>query len=674
MISRRQMLSGSVATAVALAMPRARAHIGPRGSQSPAIVQLPAGMNLSAGGAGTTSYEGLPIYKNRIRECKGFLEVGSSSTLTTVSSSGWPTTDFQVLLTTGTYVSTRGEWASGTWKCGFIGAGTPAGINGATASNIGSSGSYTTFDLTGVGTNGGFKVTGTSGGATNVFAYLPAYPAEAIDNMLSASAFTNEAIAAYSKAGYIRAMDWTNCIQNAVTMTSSNRATPSNTQCFYQNVGISSPTEGVPLEVVAAFCMACNVPAWLNLPNLFDGTFTYITNLADALYSLVPVGFPIYLELSDELWNGEGAGITAWSSAATTYGGTNVPVPYYAYQHHNIASIFQGVFGARYGTDIRLVSAWQTTGNGVAFREHIRQAYATNGWSVSNDFYASSIAPYFNTGYTSGEYSNTIAQIEATLTTVSAAQPMASNMESIVVLGLKDGLSHICYEGGWQTNAENSGLINGGAAAQDSGMAAVMEGYYQAGVNSGSHGIPQWAGVDINTDTNLTPINEFYDDWTTFTTSGAPRLTAVETANAGPYTPTRNVVSGSGSVIHGYNWIDNNDGSTLATLGTTGFTSPSWSPNYGTSYQASFVVNCTKAGTYTLVANCTNSGGSSGATGLEWGGEKNPYQTSGSVSIPTGTGNTTLGTVTLVEGANYVCLTGNGSAQSTVAINTLTFN
>jgi hypothetical protein len=39
MISRRQMLSGSVATAVALAMRRARAHIGPRGSQSPGALR-----------------------------------------------------------------------------------------------------------------------------------------------------------------------------------------------------------------------------------------------------------------------------------------------------------------------------------------------------------------------------------------------------------------------------------------------------------------------------------------------------------------------------------------------------------------------------------------------------------------------------------------------------------
>src|SRR6185312_5993608 len=156
-----------------------------------------------------------------------------------------------------------------------------------------------TFDLTGVGTNAGFSVTGTSGSTTNIFAYLPAYLGSAIEDKLSASAFTTEAIATYSKAGYIRAMDWSNSIGNSTTMTSANRAKPSNTQCFFQNKG--NGLEGLPHEDHAAFCMACAVPIWLNLPPLFDTT--YLTDLANGLFALVPIGVPIYIEIADELWN-----------------------------------------------------------------------------------------------------------------------------------------------------------------------------------------------------------------------------------------------------------------------------------------------------------------------------------------------------------------------------------
>jgi len=640
---------------------------GSKRSYPQSVIVRPAGMNLSAGGSGSTYFEGLPIYKNRIRESKGFFVAGSSTTLATVDASGWPTQDFQVILTAANFVSTRGEWAAGTWKCGFIGAGTPAGLNGSTASNIvpGSGGGYTTFDLTGVGTNAGFSVTGTSGSTTNIFAYLPAYLGSAIEDKLSASAFTTEAIATYSKAGYIRAMDWSNSIGNSTTMTSANRAKPSNTQCFFQNKG--NGLEGLPHEDHAAFCMACAVPIWLNLPPLFDTT--YLTDLANGLFALVPIGVPIYIEIADELWNGEGPGITAWAAAATSFGGT---AQFFASQTHSIANAFRAVFGSRYGTDVRLVFAWQTGANGVSFINSVIGQYATNGWSMSADFYTTSIAPYFNTFYTAWQFSNTVAQILATLTTQSLAQPMASLMESNTCMGMKFGLSHICYEGGWQTNNENSGLVNAGASILDPGMQTVMQGYYQAVINSGSEGVPQWSGVDANSNSNLTPLNESAKDWTTFIASGSPRQAAVIAANAG-ITPTRNLVSGPGSVIQGNCYIDSASGANATLSASTFSPGPSFAPNHGTSNQATYLINCTAPGNYSLVVNFTNTG-STGASGLEFAGRKNPATVLGSQSIPAGTNNVTMGTVILVKGTNYVCLTGNGTAQSAISINTLTFN
>src|SRR6185437_1274559 len=683
MASRRDVGKGLLA-AVAMTpfgLRALRSHA--RGGRGGVLVtkSLAAGMNLSAGGSGATYFEGLPIYKNRIRESKGFFVAGSGTTLATVSANGWPTQDFEIFLNAGNFLSTRGEWAAGTWKCGFIGTGaeTVTGVNGATATvtTVGTGGAYTLFNLTGVGTNAGFQVTDTTGGVTNVFAYLPAYPASTIDNMLSPSAFTNEAIATYSKAAYVRCMDWTGCVFNATTMTSANRAKPSNTQCFYHSK--ASGLEGLPLECHIAFCLACNTVRGINLPNLFDSSFTYITDLGNAINALLPAGQALYVEESDELWNNEGAGIAAWAAAAAAFSSTGNYV-YYSYQHHNIASILQSIFGSRYGTDIRLVSAWQSAGNGVSFRFHVRSYYLSQGWSISNDFYSTSIAPYLNTGYSSAQFSNTIAQIQATLQSVAQTVPLANTpssapyaIEAILCMGLKDGLSMLCYEGGWQTNTENAGLLNAGAAIMDSGMIGVMEAYYQGIINSGAKGVPQWTGVNINTNTNLTPINESSNDWQSFVTSGSPRQAAIIATNATPPVPTRNVVNGSGSVIQGNCYIDNASG-VAATLGGSGFAAPAWAPNYSVGNQATYLINCLKAGTYTVVGNLTNSGGSPGATGLEWAGEKHPFQTSGAVSIPVGTNNVTLGSVTLVLGANYICLTGNGTNQSSVSINTLTFN
>lgn len=189
------------------------------------------GANFQAGGGTALSYENFPIFKNRVREGRGFCVPPSSSTQVVLSAAGWPTVDFSCFLWEG---STVPSWlTSGTFKCGFIGTGSESvsGFFGGTVTNVvhGFAGAYTTFDLNFSG-QGGFQVLSTGGTTSNVYAYLPGYDMGHIDDVMSASAFTDEAILHYSQYSHIRIMKASATEWNAQVATAALRRTPSNTQ------------------------------------------------------------------------------------------------------------------------------------------------------------------------------------------------------------------------------------------------------------------------------------------------------------------------------------------------------------------------------------------------------------------------------------------------------------
>ena len=132
-------------------------------------VQNPIAVNVpSCGGtnAGSNYFEGLPIFKNRVRESSGFGLAATGSSPVALSNAGWPAADFQCELWSFAGGFAVPSWTSGTFTCGFIGTGneTVAAINSCTVDTIvhGTAGAYTTFNLHSVTGNFGFKVTATT--------------------------------------------------------------------------------------------------------------------------------------------------------------------------------------------------------------------------------------------------------------------------------------------------------------------------------------------------------------------------------------------------------------------------------------------------------------------------------------------------------------------------------
>jgi hypothetical protein len=227
MISRRQLLLGA---AVALAMPRARAHIGPRGSVSPVIINNPMGANIAAGGDAAFVAEDMPLTQDIIPICGGFYgaTAGSiGSTLSTVDSSGWPTEDFGFTLHHSGQSPSWLTYGGNAFAFGYVSKGsgteTLTAINGTIANVAYNSGTkLRTFDFTPTADFPGITITGTSSGVTGLYGYLPKYRANAsqghVDittaNVLAGKQiFTAEAIALFGQFARIKS-EWAQNVWN----------------------------------------------------------------------------------------------------------------------------------------------------------------------------------------------------------------------------------------------------------------------------------------------------------------------------------------------------------------------------------------------------------------------------------------------------------------------------
>ena len=294
------------------------------------------GANLSCGGGSYRSNEDIPLWKNRVREGRGFTTGNNTTYITYYDANGWPQQDFTCVLYDGGRTPSWGTANGGVFLCGFIdryngtSTATPSAFGGCSVSNIvrGAVGTYTTFTLTvtNMASVPGFSISGTGNGAaagstysgaTQVFCYLPEYASMApaagtstpIETWASAAAITTEAAAFYGQFHHLRLGEWTNCCSNTGVNTSATIRNQNNTQTnawstFSGQQGLIN--EGYPSDVAAQFCISANAGMWYHVPALGDGVNGSAGSYETALFNLiktkvVPAGLPIYIEWVNEI-------------------------------------------------------------------------------------------------------------------------------------------------------------------------------------------------------------------------------------------------------------------------------------------------------------------------------------------------------------------------------------
>jgi hypothetical protein len=404
-----------------------------------------------------------------------------------VDARGWPTTDFAV------YVN-ESEPPLGDYHVSFTSNQQPqvqvldhpgsvgqVGFDAATKR-------YSTIVHLGPGHNAHFalRFTNTGGGAREIRVIRPGYdPADP-------PTFTKDYLAHLNslKPSVLRFMDWTATNGNVISHW-SDRTTPSDAR---QTMEVSRPVpggtatadKGVAWEYAIELCNAVGADAWINVPVLADDG--YVANLAKLFKDKLRADLRVWVEYSNELWNGAFVQ-TRWNSdlaqsdqALNDDGKADrfMRAQRRAAQRTvRIGDLFAKEFGSKAGPNSRV--------RPVLSNQYVNPFLITDqlGWierkagKPSDHLYAIANAPYFDT-HDADKRGNLSTNDE--LTALSAAVDdfaKDGTLEKWVKLANDRGLRVAAYEGGPDTfGGNNVGAKK--AASLDLRMRAICERYLKS--------------------------------------------------------------------------------------------------------------------------------------------------------------------------------------------------
>ncbi|MEZ4888537.1 MAG: hypothetical protein R3E32_27685 [Chitinophagales bacterium] len=233
----------------------------------------------------------------------------------------------------------------------------------------------------------------------------------------------------------IRFMDWLNTNNNP-TQTWAERTSPNHQSQMRSN--------GVALEYCIDLANTLQTDAWICIPHQADDN--YITQFATMLKNDLDPNLKVYIEYSNEVWNGQfdqatyaGEQGVAQGLADNEWEGRNF---YYSKRSVEIFDIFETVFG---GTDqLQRVLAWQNVNVwGSAQILDYNNAY------LKTD--ALAIAPYFSGNLGSPDTQNEVAAMSIDEILDRCEHDISVMMEGVRKQGINaadHNVSMIAYEGG----------------------------------------------------------------------------------------------------------------------------------------------------------------------------------------------------------------------------------
>ncbi|MDX2108993.1 MAG: hypothetical protein SFY80_02005 [Verrucomicrobiota bacterium] len=230
----------------------------------------------------------------------------------------------------------------------------------------------------------------------------------------------------FNNYGTIRMMDFNStCNSGQVTWSTRRSPTSTNQEATYINQGQNLVGRGIAIEWQIDLAKRVNKYIWVNIPHKADDN--YITQMATLLRDNVPTDKLIYVEYSNEIWNGglNSDGVTYWGydpgrycaqkGVAENIGGTGkLPderrLLWGGKRTAKVFQIFNTVFSGQ-TSRLRKVLGSQTGNTWISGR--VWEGYSTYGGG--GGAHALAIAPYF--GYNvNGADSDWEAQCRADIT------------------------------------------------------------------------------------------------------------------------------------------------------------------------------------------------------------------------------------------------------------------
>lgn len=277
---------------------------------------------------------------------------------------------------------------------------------------------------------------------SNFHLYLPGYGTN------PTQVFTNQFLQQVQPFSTVRFMNW-NQTNNSTQTNWSDRTPPTSF--------ITTGSTGVPYEDMIALANEAQTNMWINIPAL--ATPTYVQDLAQLIQANLDPNLKVYVEYSNETWNG---GFSAYSQIlaaaqsnplVTATSNFDKVAEQSAYMEIQDGGIFKTVFGSSSAQVIPVLAGWAY---GSSYQQAALQWVQSTYGSPANYFGDLAIAPYI--GLPSGvdvkglTLNQLFAGLNQTLNT-----SYVSQLQTNASIASTYGLSLVAYEGGQSMTAQ-SGL------------------------------------------------------------------------------------------------------------------------------------------------------------------------------------------------------------------------
>lgn len=437
-----------------------------------------------------TDYSRTPVYVDLMHQARRFGTVSTPwDEKALLGEDGWPIGDFGTFLMTG---QAGASGISGTYKVSFHGQ---AKVNPvasrATIKNVHydpkTQRSTLDLELPEDAEQLTLAFTQTGSGIRDLKIIRPGYDA------INPPLFTRPFIEHIARFKTLRFMDWLRTNNNTVTSW-SNRSTPEKTHYASKN--------GVPWEHVIALANQTKQDIWINIPVNADDD--YVRQLAKLLKESLNAESRIYVEYSNEVWNGQFKqhAINFDLAEAEVRDNPRSPLAFdgkrersvlgyrrIAKRGKEISDLFRNAYGdAAMMTKIRPVFASQVVN---PYATQLGLNFISNVYGPpAQYFYALAVAPYFNLGEQQrAEGLSTDDVLQAMKRSIERL-PEINHLERNVALARWYGLPFIAYEGGSDTFGPGS-LEAKRDASLDPRMEEVCRDYLRVWYENGG-GLFMW--------------------------------------------------------------------------------------------------------------------------------------------------------------------------------------
>jgi hypothetical protein len=456
---------------------------------------IPLGANLD----GVQDVSLANTFVDMIKQARQFTSLARSTpgnyVPATVDANGWPTEDFEVILQTG--VLNTAKVYNGTYKLSFTGRATvTAGVTpGGAVTDVvyNPLTNTTTADVLLNASNSSSEwifvldFTNTHGGVKNIKLIRPGYAAN------TTQVFTTAFLNSLQPFSTLRVMDWLETNNNPVANW-SNRSHVTDAR--------QSTSKGVAWEYIIELANLTHKDLWINIP--VNATDDYVRQLATLLKNTLAPDRIVYVEYSNELWNGQFtqtavnrnaavaevvAGMSSGTPSNLFYPGETARNPDGTWVHQwdwafrriarrikQISDDFALVWGINaINNRVRPVLASQFANPSILQNQlqFLRQTYGP----PSRYLYAVAGAPYFNLNGQDQQTNLTVYQVltalEASMKKQIAAMPQYARLATYY------GLHDFAYEGGPDTFGSHN-IAAKAAASMDPRMETLVFQYLEA--------------------------------------------------------------------------------------------------------------------------------------------------------------------------------------------------